>query len=633
MAELPSSIGKYRITQLIAQGGMGAVYKAIHPTLRRNVILKKLTARGSPQFVERFKRDARIMMDFKHDGIVNVYDHFKEGNSYYIVLEYVDGFSLDELIRRRRAIPDELGLYIFLQVCVALKYAHDQGVIHRDIKPSNILISRKGEVKLVDFGIARYEDENEDALTKPGMTLGTLAYMPPEQFKNTKNVDKCADIYAMGVMLYEMATGKKPFPGNFSPETIVTIQKGKYIRVRRLNPRIDGVFARLIGKMIRPRKESRYQDLAPVIRILQKRLRREDTEELQKRLVAAMNGVEYKATARKGARLARKLAAILLPILFALAAGGAWLYFSGAYFELLWPREYGKLEVDARFGPWEKQGDRRVSARLYPQGAAIGGPEVELRMPGFAPALLGIVSAPADKAVVSSGYVYLKPGSYLLQMTIGEKRYAEAFYLPPFQKQEAEGRSRGMELSYTYAGHEPKPLSFSFKVLDERMRQDITDSASVSVLSSFGYWFDLGSLPKNELVSGKSYSLRVSAPGYVSETLTVSVGVLQTQAFFQAALMPLAGRLLIVSDLRGLKLTIDGMGSVPSGDAERKAQSLGISDSKPLSLSLTPGRIRLEARSGGRKGASDLTIESGKDLNLIIKAGPGSDSLAIKELE
>jgi eukaryotic-like serine/threonine-protein kinase len=639
MAEIPASIGKYRITQLVAQGGMGAVYKGIHPTLKRNVILKKLTARGSPQFIERFKREARIMMDFKHDGIVTVYDHFKEGSSYYIVLEYVDGLSLDELIQRRRSLPNELGLYVFLQVCLALKYAHDSGVIHRDIKPSNILISRKGEVKLVDFGIAGYEEERDEALTAPGMTLGTLAYMPPEQFKNTRNVDKCADIYAMGVMLYEMATGKKPFPGNFSPETIVTIQKGKYIHVRRLNPRIDRVFALLIGKMVRPKKERRYQDLAPVIRILRRRLRRREPEELQKRLVAAVNGVEYKAPARKGRRLLRALVAIVLPLLVLLSAAGAWLYFGGKYFEWLRPFEYGKLKVDARFGAGERPGDHPVSALLlarHPEAGGSAGPgarTTKLPMPGAAAALLAKASAGADKALVSSGYVYLKSGDYILQMTIGEKQYSEAFYLPPFRTQEAEGRPRGMELSYAYAGHEPKPLSLSFKVLDERMRQDITDIAAVSVKSSFGIWFELGDMPRQELVSGRSYLLRVSAPGYESEELSVSVGPLQTQAFFQASLSPIAGRLSIVSGLEGLRLTINGMGAVASGDASRKLQPLRLTEKRPLSLSLRPGAIRIEVSGGGRHGSEELTIESGAERNLIVKAGPGPTSLVFKELE
>jgi len=629
-AALPASIGKYRITQLIAQGGMGAVYKAIHPTLKRNVIIKKLTAKGGAQFIERFKREARIMMDFKHEGIVQVYDHFKEGNSYYIVLEYVDGFSLDELIRRRRSIPDALGLYIFYQVCKALKYAHDSGVIHRDIKPSNILISRHGEVKLVDFGIAVYEDEDEGAegLTAPGMTLGTLAYMPPEQFKDTKNVDLRADIYAMGVMLYEMATGKKPFPGNFSPDTIVAIQKGKYLRVRKLNPRIDRVYALLIGKMIRAKKERRFQSLAPVIRILRRRLKREDREELQKRLVAMMNGIEYKGSARKRLQPARALAAILIALAL-FCAGAAWLYFSGKYFEWLLPAEFGKLEIEARFGAGEAPGEHRPSAALLREDA----PEIRPRMPGFLPALALASGIGADKALVSSGHLYLKPGDYLLRLTIGEKQYSEAFYLPPFKKQEAEGRARGMLLSYSYAGHQPKPLSLTYKVLDERMRRDITDIASVTVQSSFGYWFEPSSMPANELVSGKSYSLRVSAPGFESVERTISVGVLQTQAFFQASLMPTEAHLSIVSALEGIRVTIDGMDSVVSGDSTHKPQPLLFSERKPLSLSLSPGRIHIEARAGGRRGSIDISTKPGEERSMIIKAGSGPAGLSFKELE
>jgi len=626
MASIPDSVGKYKIVQLIAQGGMGAVYKAVHPTLKRNVILKKLTIRGSSEFIERFKREARIMMDFKHEGIVTVYDHFKEGNSYYIVQEFVDGLSLDELIRRKRSLADELGMYIFGRVCKALEYAHDHGVIHRDIKPANVLISRRGEVKLVDFGIAGYEDEDDEGLTRQGMTLGTFAYMPPEQFKNTRNVDKCADIYAMGVMLYEMATGKKPFPGNFSPETIVTIQKGKYVRIRKLNPRIDRTFARLIGKMIRPKKEKRFQDLAPVLRILRKRLRNEEGEELQKRLIAAVNGTEYKAPPRKAKHVVKRVLAVGIPILAVLAGAAAWAYFGGAYFELLRPLDYGKLKVEARFGSGESPQASSVSARILPRDASSKeGACLRVRMPGI---LSGLASGKRDgRIVLSSDRLYIKPGNYELRMTVGEKQYSEAFYLPPFAMQKAAGMEAGTELSYSYSGHEKKPLSLSYRIFDERMGQDITSKANLSIRGSGGYWIDIGAYPKSELVSGKAYVLRASAPGFSPAVLTVEVGPLQTALSLRAALAPIGGKLSIASSIEGLRLSIDGIEAAVASDSSRALQRLALEGKKSLVLSLPPGRIRLEAQAGIRKGAEDVSIAAGEETRIRIEPGSAADRL------
>ncbi|HDQ15286.1 MAG TPA: serine/threonine protein kinase, partial [Sediminispirochaeta sp.] len=202
MAKVPEKIGKYKIIDLLAQGGMGALYRGVHPTLEKEVILKKLILRGNPDFAERFRREARILMEFRHDNIVDVYDHFKEGRSHYIVLEYIDGMSLEDLIRRERYLPNEFALYIFFISCKALMYAHKKNVIHRDIKPSNVLLSKHGEVKLLDFGIATTEEDADQGLTREGMTLGSPAYMAPEQFENSRSVDKRADIYSMGVMLY-----------------------------------------------------------------------------------------------------------------------------------------------------------------------------------------------------------------------------------------------------------------------------------------------------------------------------------------------------------------------------------------------------------------------------------------------
>lgn len=171
MPRIPDSIGKYKVETLIAKGGMGAVYKAIHPTLNRPVIIKKLDLRGRKDITERFKREARILMDFRHDGIVNMYDHFKIGKSYYIVLEFIDGKALDKVIREQRYLDNATAAYILYQTALALSYAHSKKAIHRDIKPANLLLSKKGEVKLVDFGIAVSDEDSEKGLTIEGLNI------------------------------------------------------------------------------------------------------------------------------------------------------------------------------------------------------------------------------------------------------------------------------------------------------------------------------------------------------------------------------------------------------------------------------------------------------------------------------
>ncbi|NQU66059.1 MAG: serine/threonine protein kinase, partial [SAR324 cluster bacterium] len=259
---------------------MGAVFKAEHPTLNRTVIIKKLTTVSSQDFVERFRREAKIMMDFRNEHIVQVYDHFKEGDTYFIVMEYVDGITLEELIQEKRFLSNQVAILIFSEICKALKYAHDQMVIHRDIKPANILISKEGIVKLVDFGVSTsLDNDNEEGLTKVGMTIGTPSYLAPEQIANAKNRDKRTDIYSMGVMFYEMVVGKKPFQGGFTPETIALIEKGKYTLPRKINPKISPLIQKVIRKPIPHTVNKRFQDLGLILEKLTKPLKKFPAQE------------------------------------------------------------------------------------------------------------------------------------------------------------------------------------------------------------------------------------------------------------------------------------------------------------------------------------------------------------------
>jgi eukaryotic-like serine/threonine-protein kinase len=642
MAESPEFIGKYRISHLIARGGMGAVYKAVHPTLSRPVILKKLTVRNA-QFIERFKREAKIMMDFKHDNIVTVYDHFKEGNSYYIALEYVDGFSLDELIKRERALPSVLAMHIFLEICRALKYAHDSGVIHRDIKPANILISRAGEVKLVDFGIAAYEEGEDDgeALTTHGMTLGTPSYMPPEQFENTRGVDKCADIYAMGIVLYEMVTGKKAFPGNFSPDTINSIQKGRYVRVRRLNPKVDKTIVRLTGKMIRPKKERRFQDLAPVVRLLERRLKREDTAQEDQRLLAMMNGKAFTAKKRPGKALKRFLSAAFVVALVA-AFPVAAILSSGVYHEWLDPADWGKFSVSIN-RPGSSEDEMPVSVHLYSDRSGEIKRVSELRLPGFWRLALGRIYAIAPKKLtpksvlaalkpsegLGTDSVYAKPGWYRIKVQSGNKLLWDSVYLEPMVVQRSGGRGKGLLLSYRLGEPIPKAVTFHFEITDERLKRDITSKCRILIEGRSGF-VNFADFPAAELVSGRAFRIRVTSPGYRKRDFSILVQRGQTEVGIQAALAVEVARLTLNTSLPSAEFTINGRREILSGADDRKLSNLAVSRGTPLSLELPPGSYSIGTGTGRKSSEKEVKLEAGDALSLEFYQDPATKALRLR---
>src|SRR5436190_4573597 len=219
-AELAKHFPQLDILEMIGIGGMGVVYKARQPNLDRIVALKILSpdAGADPAFSKRFAQEARSLARLNHPNIVSVYDFGLAGPYYYFVMEFVDGTNLREMSDARKLEPRE-ALAIVPKICDALQYAHDEGVVHRDIKPENILVDKKGRVKIADFGIAKILGQNAAAntrLTGPQTVMGTPHYMAPEQFERPLEVDHRADIYSLGVVLYEMLTGDLPL-GRFAP--------------------------------------------------------------------------------------------------------------------------------------------------------------------------------------------------------------------------------------------------------------------------------------------------------------------------------------------------------------------------------------------------------------------------------
>ena len=252
----PADLGPHfphlEILECLGRGGMGIVYKVRQTRLNRLVALKILAPEKerTPQFAERFSREALALAKLNHPSIVAVYDFGEAGGMYYLLMEYVEGLSLRQMLQAGKITPEE-ALAIVPKICEALQYAHERGVVHRDIKPENVLIGKEGQVKIADFGIAKMVggNGNRPALTQDRQVVGTPHYMAPEQVEHPDRVDHRADIYSLGVVFYEMLTGELPL-GKFPPPSKKVVG----------DTRLDEVVLRALEK----EPEHRYQQASQV---------------------------------------------------------------------------------------------------------------------------------------------------------------------------------------------------------------------------------------------------------------------------------------------------------------------------------------------------------------------------------
>ncbi|MCR5725031.1 MAG: serine/threonine protein kinase [Treponema sp.] len=515
--QIPEMIGKYRIMGLVAKGGMGAVYKAVHPSLRRLVILKKLTIRNNAVVRERFKREAQILLDLQSPYIVHLFDYFVEGSSHYIVEEYVDGMSLASLIEKQVALGTELSLLIFLDACYALKYAHWQGIVHRDIKPGNILISRRAEVKLADFGIASSEkdgdvapgkepaknakqnaDDDDSGLTRMGVTLGTPAYMAPEQIADSRSADKRADIYSMGVMLYEMLTGSKPFDATLSEATLQKIKKGDYINPRKIDSSIPKNICRMIRKMLRANPARRYQSVDPIIAIVRNYLQRYDTHAIRVSLAqAVLTSRQFAIPSFTQKKRIGRMAALSVTAALLLSAGALWLWDSGLVHATVLRHWYtpvsitmslpatasaaSDLPIRAFFFVDDDADIPEVphSRRVFTKQSGEGGP----------------VSLYTIKPVyVRHGRYRIKvaAGPYVVWETLAVGKIERTLILDDFQSVR-------------------RPLSIHAQAYDSSTGKTV--AAKFQILYQ-NKWVSLEKVPKRELVTGSVWRIRAQCAGY-----------------------------------------------------------------------------------------------------------------------
>ncbi len=270
------SLGGYEILEPLGEGGMGRVFKARHGRLNRVVALKVIRTEqlANPNALRRFQREARAAARLAHPNIVQIYDAAEADGTHFLVMEYVAGEDLAELVRTRGPLPVSLAGHYARQVGLALQHAHERGLVHRDIKPANLLLSADGtQVKILDMGVARFLQPDETdlpagELTQTGAVMGTPAYLAPEQARDARRVDIRGDIYSLGCTLYQLLSGQAPFRGESFAELVLAHQLLEPLPLDEVRPDVPPEVQAVLRKLMAKRPEDRYQTPAEVVEAL-----------------------------------------------------------------------------------------------------------------------------------------------------------------------------------------------------------------------------------------------------------------------------------------------------------------------------------------------------------------------------
>ncbi len=260
---------RYRLIRKLGQGGMGTVYLAEHRLMRRLVAVKVIRAGylGNPQVVRRFRQEAEAAARLAHPHIVAVYDADEAGGTHFLVMEFVNGESLDHWLAREGPLPWSQACAAVRQAALALQFAHDQGMVHRDVKPHNLMRTVEGTVKILDFGLARVLDDvprPDGQLTAEGTVLGTADYIAPEQARDSRCADVRADIYSLGCTLYHLLSGQVPFPGGTATDKIIRHATEQPEPLGRSRADLPAGLAAVVETMMAKKPDQRYQTPAEV---------------------------------------------------------------------------------------------------------------------------------------------------------------------------------------------------------------------------------------------------------------------------------------------------------------------------------------------------------------------------------
>lgn len=265
-------LGDYIIVDKIGAGGMGQVLKAQHRRMKRVVALKVLpsSATKTPDNVKRFQREVEAAARLLHPNIVAAFDAGQSGNTHFLVMEFVDGQDLSAMVRKQGALPVDNVIDYMLQAARGLAYAHGEGVVHRDIKPGNLLVDKKGTLKILDMGLARFDDHEQatsaarEGLTHSGQVMGTVDYMAPEQAFDTRKADARADIYSLGCSMYRLLTGENAYEGETLIQKILAHRDAPIPTLRAKRPDAPATLDDILARMMAKKPEDRYQTMDDV---------------------------------------------------------------------------------------------------------------------------------------------------------------------------------------------------------------------------------------------------------------------------------------------------------------------------------------------------------------------------------
>jgi serine/threonine protein kinase len=319
---LPARIGRYEVIDRLGAGGMGVVYRARDPQLERTVAIKVLRIHDSDMDVrERFAREARSAGQLRHPNIVTIYDIGEYDERPFIAMEYVDGGSLAELIRGRAPIRLERKLQLIQQLCAGLGFAHRLGVIHRDIKPANLMMTADGDLKILDFGLARFAER--DGITLTGEIMGTPNYMSPEQVRGDR-VDTRADIFAVGLVMYELLTYQRAFNTQSVVELALKVVSTEVPSIREHLPDADPELERIVATATRINPDQRYQSIDELLRDLQRTVARSDNDDPPSGSIPRQLAVDVRAPSRPSGDAEGELDNLEVELLVSKGRSAAW---------------------------------------------------------------------------------------------------------------------------------------------------------------------------------------------------------------------------------------------------------------------------------------------------------------------